>query len=116
VKSSEINRYSGYYTNGKAFSPSRIAECINTYHVFIAMHDRRPSISKFIIVSKISKRELALKYKNHIKNNTSLVYPIQGHSLTSAFSILDLIGKMHLNLHASYLSVYLLVKNACSVI
>ena len=33
VANSEINRYSGYYTSRKAFSPLRIAECVDAYHM-----------------------------------------------------------------------------------
>ena len=58
-----------------------------------------------MVARKMSKRELAIKYEDHIENSTNLQHPTQGHSLTGMLLMLDLIGEIRLELHVLHLSL-----------
>ena len=72
IKKSNINHFGRYYISRKSYSPTRIAEYIDSYHAFISMNEREPTTSEFIKVSKIGNRELALKIIHYIKYRIDL--------------------------------------------
>ena len=56
VSKTKVNRFCGYYTQGKTYSPERIAECVDLYHKFIECNGKETTISEFMEVCKMQDR------------------------------------------------------------
>ena len=52
IKNIKVNRFGGYFTSGKSYSPKRLAECIDKFNDFHKNY-RRPTVKEFIAASKI---------------------------------------------------------------
>ena len=66
IRNASINRYGGYYSQGRKYSPSRI----DSFHMFVITNDRNTTVNKFTEVSKILKRLLAI----NMCNSRSMTY------------------------------------------
>ena len=103
MRNASINRCGGCYSQGRKYSPSRIAECIDSFHMFVIANDRNPTVTEFMEVSKISKRSLAINIMNCAKYGTEFPCVAQGHGHVGPLSIVDPTGEIRLELYLLYL-------------
>ena len=61
VNNTKVNRFGGYFTSGKSYSPERLTECIDKFHDFHKNHGRYLAVEEFMAVSKIGGSNLSLK-------------------------------------------------------
>ena len=89
----------GFYSEGRKYLPSSIAECIDTFYVFVITNDRNIVVSEFMEVSNFSKRLLAMNIMNCEKHGTEFTCVSQGHGHIGPLSIVDPTGDTRLELH-----------------
>ena len=72
ITNTSINRFGSHNAPGKSYFPSRIAECVDLFHIFKSRIGRDPTLDEFMKVSKIGHRNLALKIIQSIKFSYNL--------------------------------------------
>ena len=98
IKTTDINRFAGYYSQGRSYSPARIAEAVDCYHMFQLQNSRPPTIREFMQASKISKAELALKIAHSTKYGHGIHNRKKVHGRVGPLSIVDPNGEIHMEL------------------
>ena len=91
------------FSRGKKRSLFRIANFIDSFHVFVLTNDRNPTVTEFMEVSKISKRSLAMSIMNCAKRGTEFSCVAQGHGHIGPLSIVDPKGEMWLESYLLHL-------------
>ena len=104
ITNTAINRFGRYYTPGKSYSPSRIAECVDLFHVFRCQIGQDLMLDEFMKVSKIGHRNLALKIIYSMKFSNNLHENKQGHGHKGALSILDPNEELRVEMYFLYLT------------
>ena len=66
ITTTDINRFGGYYSQDRSYSPARIAEAVDCYHMFQLQNYRPPTIREFMLGRKISKAKISLKMDRKI--------------------------------------------------
>ena len=89
INNASINRFGGYCINGKSYSAIKIAECIDVYHLFTLENRKEPTVSEFMLITKIGKCKLTIKIIYKIKYGLDLSIKNQGPSHNGLLSILN---------------------------
>ena len=94
------------YQNGwcNVYSQARIAECVDSYDFFVLTQGKEPTVTEFVEISKIGKRELAIKILHYVKYSLSLNKDKECHGCKGALSIIDSSKSIWLDLCCFYLS------------
>ena len=103
IDSVQTNRFGGYYQSGTSYSPSRLAECVDSYHVFARSHGREPTVREFMETAKIGGKDLSCKIIHSIKYGIEMRYLERGHRHEGTFSMTDRSLEIQLELYHLYL-------------
>ena len=104
VNNTKVNRFCGYFTSGKSYSPERLAKCIDEFNDFHENYGRYPTVEEFMAVSKTGGSHLGLKLWRHCKYNKALSIVKKGHRYAGPLSRIESIKKgISLDLYLLYL-------------
>ena len=95
----QTNRFGGYYQPGNAYSPTRLAGCLDSCHVLAHKNDQEPTVIEFMESAKIGSKDLARKIIDSLKHDTDMPYLERGHRREGAFYIIDTCLELQIELH-----------------